>query len=353
MIHKDVCIIGGGPAGLAASLFLSRSGVEHLLIEKGSYPRNKVCGESFDGKVFHLLKELNESWLNELEHNHLVKKCWSYRLINSKGYALPISFPTDQTPRIHIRRNDFDAFLFEKAQQRSFLSSWTDTTVKSIAYQDNGILIESTGGKVFTKLLILATGGLSLLPQRMRQKKSKNRTFLFARGHFKGLKSTATAPQIDIFFIRKPFKGCLLLCPTAQGVTNVEIGMSKSEWAKTKVKLPDLLWQATQNSQIKNRFEKAELVGEIGATAMNLSTRRRHYSGAHYLLAGSAAGAVNPVTGFGVGHAMLMGKLAAQQAAQALSEQCFSAAYLSNYDKQVHAKLKNEILISNWNTRLL
>ena len=50
----DVAIIGGGLAGLAASIQLSRSGHSVVLFEKEVYPFHKVCGEyiSLESKSF-------------------------------------------------------------------------------------------------------------------------------------------------------------------------------------------------------------------------------------------------------------------------------------------------------------
>lgn len=43
--HWDLIIIGGGLAGLSSAILSSRQGLKVLVIEKGSYPRHKVCGE--------------------------------------------------------------------------------------------------------------------------------------------------------------------------------------------------------------------------------------------------------------------------------------------------------------------
>lgn len=353
MIHKEVCIVGGGPAGITTSLFLSRLSIPHLLIERGAYPKNKVCGESFDGKVFHILKELNPDWLEALKAQGKVHPCWSYRLINSKGYHLPIQFSKNQTPRLHIKRLDFDDFLFNKAAKSPYLEYFEHTNVQKATAQDDGYLLSSSKGPIKTKLLVLATGDVSLLGKSLTARKQQDKTFLFARGHFKEVFYSTPSRAIDIFFLRQPFKGCLLICPLSEGFTNVEIGMPLSEWEKQKVSPANLLKQAISTKQLKDRFTKASLEGKIETTSIGLSTKKRIYSGDHFLVAGAAAGSINPVTGFGVGHAMLMGKLAAHQAAEAIAAGNYSANFFKQYDKTVYQKLKNEFLISNWNTRLL
>ena len=54
----DVCIIGGGLAGLTAALCLVKSGISVMLIEKNTYPNHKVCGEYVSNEVRPFLEHL-------------------------------------------------------------------------------------------------------------------------------------------------------------------------------------------------------------------------------------------------------------------------------------------------------
>ena len=50
MMHQEdgrqrLLIVGGGPAGLAAALLLARAGMPVVVVDKGSWPQEKVCGE--------------------------------------------------------------------------------------------------------------------------------------------------------------------------------------------------------------------------------------------------------------------------------------------------------------------
>lgn len=45
MTRTDVLVLGGGPAGSTVATLLARAGARVLLLEKDSFPRNKVCGE--------------------------------------------------------------------------------------------------------------------------------------------------------------------------------------------------------------------------------------------------------------------------------------------------------------------
>jgi flavin-dependent dehydrogenase len=48
--NSDIIIIGAGPAGTATSLFLANAGIAHTIIEKQSFPRDKICGDALSGK---------------------------------------------------------------------------------------------------------------------------------------------------------------------------------------------------------------------------------------------------------------------------------------------------------------
>ena len=41
----DVIVVGAGPAGSTAAIALARAGVDVLLLEKSTFPRDKVCGD--------------------------------------------------------------------------------------------------------------------------------------------------------------------------------------------------------------------------------------------------------------------------------------------------------------------
>jgi menaquinone-9 beta-reductase len=56
--HYEVAIAGGGPAGCSAAILAARSGLRVLLLDPGSFPRHKVCGEFISPEAMGLLRVL-------------------------------------------------------------------------------------------------------------------------------------------------------------------------------------------------------------------------------------------------------------------------------------------------------
>ena len=58
MNRYDVIIIGAGPAGCASALFLHQQGLQVLVLDRASFPRDKVCGEFVSPAADNILREL-------------------------------------------------------------------------------------------------------------------------------------------------------------------------------------------------------------------------------------------------------------------------------------------------------
>ena len=44
-MEADVLVVGAGPGGSAAAYHLARHGVDVLMVDKATFPREKVCGD--------------------------------------------------------------------------------------------------------------------------------------------------------------------------------------------------------------------------------------------------------------------------------------------------------------------
>ncbi|MDQ3146031.1 MAG: FAD-dependent oxidoreductase, partial [Actinomycetota bacterium] len=54
----DVCVVGAGPAGVAAAVHLARARREVLLVDRARFPRDKCCGDGLTTGALRLLEDL-------------------------------------------------------------------------------------------------------------------------------------------------------------------------------------------------------------------------------------------------------------------------------------------------------
>ncbi|HET6566494.1 MAG TPA: FAD-dependent monooxygenase, partial [Rhodothermales bacterium] len=54
----DVLIVGAGPGGSTAAACASAAGLRVLLIDRATFPRDKVCGDAISGKSVDVLRRL-------------------------------------------------------------------------------------------------------------------------------------------------------------------------------------------------------------------------------------------------------------------------------------------------------
>ena len=58
---SDVVIVGAGPAGACAGIVLARAGVRVRLLDRATFPRDKLCGDTVNPGTLALLRRLGVS----------------------------------------------------------------------------------------------------------------------------------------------------------------------------------------------------------------------------------------------------------------------------------------------------
>ena len=54
----DVVVVGAGPAGAVAATVLARAGARVRLIDRATFPRDKLCGDTLNAGTIALLRRL-------------------------------------------------------------------------------------------------------------------------------------------------------------------------------------------------------------------------------------------------------------------------------------------------------
>ena len=108
----DVIVVGAGPAGATTAYYLAQAGLDVLLLEKTSFPREKVCGDGLTPRAVKQLTSMgitfeDEGWIK----NH------GLRIVGA-GVRLELPWPELAAyPGYGLVRTrfDFDQILAERA----------------------------------------------------------------------------------------------------------------------------------------------------------------------------------------------------------------------------------------------
>ena len=104
----DVLIVGGGPAGSSCAWALRDSGLSVLLLDKATFPRNKVCG----GWITPFVPESLEIDLNDYARGRTLQPIREFRVSCIGQKEVPVAY--DRTVSYGIRRSEFDEYLLRR-----------------------------------------------------------------------------------------------------------------------------------------------------------------------------------------------------------------------------------------------
>ena len=145
----DVIVIGGGLAGSTLSVLMARAGFEVLLLEKGRYPFQKVCGEYLSREAIPYLEELGLPYqdLNPPPIDRL-------RLTSSKNKSLETELPLGA---LGLSRYALDRMMAEKATAEG-VEVQEGSKVRSVIPTKDGATVSTRQNSFEAKTLVEATG---------------------------------------------------------------------------------------------------------------------------------------------------------------------------------------------------
>ena len=172
----DLIIIGAGPAGTSAAISAARQGASVLLLERGRFPRHKVCGEFVSAESLGLLKDLLD-----LRHVRLMQD--AIRIPRARvfldGRTLQASV---DPPAASIARLELDVALWQSARSAG-VDARQQVTVQSIAGR-GPFRIATSEGEFESQALVNASGRWSNLNQPRAENGIPREKWLGVKAHF-------------------------------------------------------------------------------------------------------------------------------------------------------------------------
>jgi geranylgeranyl reductase family protein len=286
----DVIIIGAGPGGSAAAYLLARSGMRVALLDKESFPRDKLCGGMLSERTEKVYRSIfGDRWHDAYEFSSSgAKFFYRERLINEVSNYRKIYFAT---------RTALDHHLVQLACAQG--TTLLEKTCAASLEPENGMVRLTNNAALRADFIIGADGVLGVTGRNLgfHMEKDKLAPALEIEFPRQGKIADVSMPEIYFGFVRwgygwvLPKKDTLTIGIAGLAQKNRSLNESFREFLKQVcTRVPDIRW-------------KGYLL-----PFCNFMLRPGR---ANTLLVGDAAGFVEPVTGEGIAFAMQSASYAA------------------------------------------
>ncbi|MEY2541004.1 MAG: hypothetical protein QOI22_606 [Verrucomicrobiota bacterium] len=174
MKRFDAVIVGAGPAGSTCAAFCAQVGLRTLLLERETFPREKVCGDCLNPACWPVLRRLGVfERVRQLPHGKLD----AVEFIAIGGGKVRVDLPAGDESEIAVKRSLFDDLLLSHAMELG-AEVRDATTVISIEKGPSDTWKIDIGTEVLEARILVAADGrnstisrlCNLLPRPARER---------------------------------------------------------------------------------------------------------------------------------------------------------------------------------------
>jgi flavin-dependent dehydrogenase len=292
----DLIVIGGGPAGTSTAITAARGGARVLVLERGQFPRHKVCGEFVSPESLTLLHELlDSSFLDLLDRVVRISRVRFF--IDRQVLHAPL-----QPAAASIARLELDNVLWQSA-----LKSGVETRQRVLVRDISGsgpFAAATSIGHFEACAIVNASGRWSNLTVPQSATNNREEKWLGLKAHFS---QPIPSDSVDLYFFEGGYCGVQPvslhadLAPSrinACAMVRADVATSIADVLERHLALREraTLWQPLMNS--------------ITVSPLIFGTPCPVRDG--ILFVGDAAGFIDPFVGDGISLALRSGALAAQ-----------------------------------------
>jgi geranylgeranyl reductase family protein len=337
----DVAIAGAGPAGATAAIHLASRGHRVLLIDKESFPRDKVCG---DGLIADSIRCLKRAGLYDevlrLGYETSIGTVFSPSRIE---FDVPGQFLT-------LKRFVLDNLIVQKAVSRG--ARLLKAKVARAAVNSDGTMAFEIAGStdpVRAKIALLATGASVDLASGLGLIEHPAPGAIALRCY---VRSSFDIDRLIISYDRTITPGYGWIFPLGRGEYNIGCGVRYRGSDVARVNLRQAYELFIKSFPLAAALMKrAESVTPLRGAMLRCGLKGASPLGpGNMMVIGEMIGATFPFTGEGIGKAMETGEIAADISHRALSTGDFSclAEFPSRIERELKPKYRGYLLAEDW-----
>ena len=320
----DAVVVGGGPGGATTGYWLARAGRRVLIVDKATFPREKVCGDGLTPRAVRCLEDMDvktegAEWA----------RVDGLRIYGS-GLVLDLPWPELATlPDYGLVRTrfDFDSLLLDRAREAG-ATLWEGTTVEGPVTDASGVVtgvrIERDGDRatIDAPVVIASDGASSRFAMALGGRRLETRPMGVAvRAYYRSPRSHERYFEsfLELWAGDHLLPGYGWIFPLPDGTVNVGLGLLSTSPHFRQTDYKRMLEAWLYGLPADWGFSPETRVGKIRGGPLPMGFNRSFLARPGLIVVGDAAGAVNPFNGEGIAYAMETGKLAAQAADVALA----------------------------------
>ena len=326
----DVIVVGAGPSGSSAAYWLATAGLDVLLLEKTTFPREKVCGDGLTPRGTRALIEMGidvsqqAGWL----HNRGLRVIGGGQRLHLDWPELT-SFPSYGLVR---PRADLDALLAQQAVKAgAHLHEQTTVTEPILDRAGRVVGIKARSADKapleYRAPLVLTCEGVSgKLAQVLGVHRNDKRPLGVAvRRYYESPKTHDDYLESWLeLWDGVPNESNLLpgygwIFGMGDGTVNAGLGVLNSSAGFQKTDYRGMLTRWLDNTPEEWGLREQNATCPTRGAALPMGFNRTPHYLHGMLLVGDSGGSVNPFNGEGIPYAMESGRFAAEAAIQALA----------------------------------
>ncbi|MEJ8278891.1 geranylgeranyl reductase family protein [Pseudonocardia spirodelae] len=307
----DVLVVGAGPAGAAAAAWAARHGLDVVLADAATFPRDKACGDGLTPRAIAELARLGlGGWVDGHGTNRGLRA-------HGFGQVLELPWPGGSLPAhgSAIPRTELDARIRQVALDAG-ATPMQDAKAVDVAFAGDRVdtVTFADGRSVRCRRLVVADGARSTLGRVLGREWHQDTAYgVAARGY-------VTSDRHDDPWISSHLElrgeadevlaGYGWLFPLHDGRMNIGVGTLATDRRPAAVRLRGLIEHYANGRRAE--WGLGPRVEAVRSALLPMGGAVSGVAGRNWALVGDAAGCVNPLNGEGIDYGLETGRLVAE-----------------------------------------